>query len=84
MVENGGKVRHAGHYDPFPYRYFGVPKVVRNLLEEPTEQKRTLMKKGKVIQPILQERILRPRWLCFLREHTEKVRKGVLPMRVEE
>ncbi|KAB2099238.1 hypothetical protein AG0111_0g12567 [Alternaria gaisen] len=55
--------RNGGNYDPVPYQYFGYPKVAKNAIE---------MHKPKGLasseaNPIA-ERVLRPRYLCFLRE----------------
>ena len=58
--------RNNGNYDPVPYQYFGYPKVARNMLEmdQPT---------GNGINQAnpIAERVLRPRYLCFLREEGE-------------
>jgi hypothetical protein len=59
-----GQVRNNGRYDMFPYGYSGYPKVCRNLLESDTSIARRV---GEETNPIA-ERILRPRYLCFLRE----------------
>lgn len=71
-----GKVRNNGRYDVFPYKYNGYPKVCRNLLESDTSIARRV---GEETNPIA-ERILRPRYLCFLREPG----KPAMIMNVEE
>ncbi|OCL00677.1 uncharacterized protein K441DRAFT_531540, partial [Cenococcum geophilum 1.58] len=53
--------RDSGSYDPIPYISVGYPKVCRNLPEN--EASRNQMLNG--TNPI-SERILRPRYLCFL------------------
>lgn len=55
--------RNGGNYDAVPYKYFGYPKVAKNMLE-------TANPNGIVpsqANPIA-ERILQPRYLCFLRD----------------
>ncbi|KAF2203025.1 hypothetical protein GQ43DRAFT_439211 [Delitschia confertaspora ATCC 74209] len=70
-----GQSRNEGKYDPFPYMYYGYPKVARNMLENETLQGYRLNETHPVA-----ERILRPRFLCFL---TEEGRPANL-MNVEE
>ncbi|KAF2129101.1 hypothetical protein P153DRAFT_397288 [Dothidotthia symphoricarpi CBS 119687] len=55
--------RNNGRYDPVPYRYHGYPKVARNELELSTPGCRS----QKETNPVA-ERVLRPRYLCVLRE----------------
>src|SRR5436190_18667298 len=74
--------RMPGQYDPFPYRYHGCPKVARNVLEDPSPRRR-LMSRGEDVHPV-DERILRPRWLCFLNKPNEAGLHGARPMRVDE
>ncbi|KAF2471129.1 uncharacterized protein BDR25DRAFT_223590 [Lindgomyces ingoldianus] len=57
-----GQVRHEGRYDPVPYKYYGYPKVARNALEMDTPRGY-----GSEPNPVA-ERVLRPRYLCFLRD----------------
>ncbi|EMD59138.1 hypothetical protein GGP41_009030 [Bipolaris sorokiniana] len=55
--------RNGGNYDSVPYKYFGYPKVAKNILE-------TTNPNGIVpshANPVA-ERILQPRYLCFLRD----------------
>jgi hypothetical protein len=61
-------------YDPVPYHYFGYPKVARNNME--LDRPRIHGTEGNPIA----ERVLRPRYLCFLREPGEPA----LIMNVEE
>lgn len=53
--------RDSGSYDPIPYISVGYPKVCRNLPENEASQNQML----NGTNPI-SERILRPRYLCFL------------------
>ncbi|KAJ8111526.1 hypothetical protein OPT61_g5899 [Boeremia exigua] len=53
--------RNGGNYDPVPYRYYGYPKVARNATEL------DVPRGSSSLNPIT-ERVLRPRYLCFLRE----------------
>jgi hypothetical protein len=62
-------------YDPVPYNYFGYPKVARNVLEMDRRGIHGLNEANPVA-----ERVLRPRYLCFLREHGEPA----MIMNVEE
>jgi len=70
-----GQARNGGAYDPVPYQYFGYPKVARNAHENPHYKPSDLSK----VNPV-SERLLRPRYLCFLREHGEPA----MIMNVEE
>ncbi|XPS68045.1 hypothetical protein M3J09_000341 [Ascochyta lentis] len=65
--------RNGGCYDPVPYHYYGYPKVARNTMELDNPRSRS------DANPVA-ERILRPRYLCFLREQGEPA----LIMNVEE
>ncbi|KAH8712194.1 hypothetical protein GQ44DRAFT_830056 [Phaeosphaeriaceae sp. PMI808] len=58
-----GQVRNSGSYDVVPYKYFGYPKVARNVLEMDGSRGYALGQTNPVA-----ERVLRPRYLCFLRE----------------
>ncbi|KAJ4369722.1 hypothetical protein N0V83_005485 [Neocucurbitaria cava] len=58
--------RNGGNYDPVPYQYIGYPKVARNVLEMDGSRGRAPHQPNPVA-----ERILRPRYLCFLREQGE-------------
>jgi hypothetical protein len=55
--------RNGGNYDPVPYKYFGYPKVAKNMLE--TNNPNGIVPNQ--ANPIA-ERVLRPRYLCFLRD----------------
>lgn len=55
-------IRNEGRYDPLPYKYFGYPKVARNMLEMKNSRGNS-----SEANPVA-ERILRPRYLCLLRE----------------
>lgn len=57
-ADAGGQIRNNGFYDPFPYKYWGYARVARNFREDATP--RLLEARG------ISERILRPRYLCFL------------------
>jgi hypothetical protein len=70
-----GQVRNEGKYDPFPYYYFGYPKVSRNMFENESLRGYRLNETNPVV-----ERILRPRYLMFLRQEGELA----LPMNVEQ
>ncbi|KAF2633545.1 hypothetical protein BU25DRAFT_427050 [Macroventuria anomochaeta] len=65
--------RNGGCYDPVPYRYYGYPKVTRNAMELDSPRG------CRDANPVA-ERVLRPRYLCFLREPGEPA----LIMNVEE
>jgi hypothetical protein len=55
--------RNGGNYDGVPYQYYGYPKVAKNMLE--MDKTRSLA--SRQANPVA-ERVLRPRYLCFLRE----------------
>jgi hypothetical protein len=55
--------RNGGNYDGVPYHYYGYPKVAKNMLEIDKPRNRA----PRQANPIA-ERVLRPRYLCFLRE----------------
>jgi hypothetical protein len=55
--------RNGGNYDGVPYQYYGYPKVAKNMLE----MDKTHNLASRQASPIA-ERVLRPRYLCFLRE----------------
>ncbi|KAF2710697.1 hypothetical protein K504DRAFT_376071 [Pleomassaria siparia CBS 279.74] len=61
-----GVIRNKGNYDPVPIKYYGYPKVARNLLEMDSPRSYRPSEANPVA-----ERILRPRYLCFLREEGE-------------
>lgn len=65
--------RNGGCYDPVPYRYYGYPKVARNAMELDSPRG------CNDVNPIA-ERVLRPRYLCFLQRQGEPA----LIMNVEE
>ena len=65
--------RNNGCYDPVPYRYYGYPKVARNTTELDRPRGRN------DLGPV-SERLLRPRYLCFLQRQGEPA----LIMNVEE
>ncbi|KAF1831692.1 hypothetical protein BDW02DRAFT_39381 [Decorospora gaudefroyi] len=67
--------RNGGNYDPVPYQYYGYAKVSKNLLEMDRPRGHGL----KQANPVA-ERVLRTRYLCFLRE------KGTpaMPMKVDD
>lgn len=67
--------RNGGNYDPVPYQYVGYPKVARNVLEMDGSRGRAPHQPNPVA-----ERVLRPRYLCFLREQGEPA----IIMNVEE
>lgn len=55
--------RNNGNYDCLAYKYFGYPKVAKNMLE--TSNKTGIV--SSKANPVA-ERILLPRYLCFLRD----------------
>ncbi|ORY04878.1 hypothetical protein BCR34DRAFT_53798 [Clohesyomyces aquaticus] len=61
-TEAEGQVRNEGKYDGVPYKYHGYPKVARNALE--MANSRGYRNEANPVA----ERLLRPRYLCFLRE----------------
>ncbi|KAF2855235.1 hypothetical protein T440DRAFT_495809 [Plenodomus tracheiphilus IPT5] len=67
--------RNGGNYDPVPYQYFGYPKVARNVLEMDRPLGRDSIQTNAIA-----ERVLRPRYLCFLRDEGEPA----MIMNVEE
>lgn len=67
--------RNNGNYDPVPYQYFGYPKVAKNQLE----MDRPRSHGSEQTNPVA-ERVLRPRYLCFLRNEGEPA----MIMNVEE
>lgn len=67
--------RNGGDYDPVPYQFFGYPKVAKNALEMDSPRGNGLNQTNPVA-----ERVLRPRYLCFLREQGEPA----MIMNVEE
>ena len=60
----GGQVRNYGFYDPFPYKYWGYPKVARNFHEDARPRS--------IANTTIPDRILRPRYLCFLKNPGDK------------
>jgi hypothetical protein len=68
-------VRHEGKYDPLIYRYIGYPKVSRNAFETDTPRGHHFGETNPVA-----ERVLRPRYLCFLQATGEHA----IVMNVEE
>ena len=58
----GGQIRNNGWYDPVPYKHWGYPKAARNFCENIRPKVRA--------SRIMPDRILRPRYLCFL-EHPD-------------
>lgn len=67
--------RNNGNYDPIPYQFWGYPKVAKNALETDRPRGTPLT----LTNPIA-ERVLRPRYLCFLRGEGEPA----MIMNVEE
>ncbi|KAF2274249.1 uncharacterized protein EI97DRAFT_460373 [Westerdykella ornata] len=61
-VSGEASMRNEGKYAPFPYGYIGYPKVARNEMEADVARG----VRGNEANPIA-ERLLRPRYLCFLR-----------------
>lgn len=74
--DTGGQVRNNGFYDPIPYKHWGYPKAARNFCED--------MKPKQVADSTIPERILRPRYLCFLEKPNDiSTLHGVKPVLVE-
>ncbi|KAJ4378681.1 hypothetical protein N0V86_005552 [Didymella sp. IMI 355093] len=65
--------RNGGNYDPVPYKYYSYPKLARNALELDHPR-------GSSDSNPQAERVLRPRYLCFL----QKPGEPALIMSVEE
>ena len=59
-----GQVRNNGCYDSIPYKYWGYPKAARNFFENVRPEQSA---KG-----IMPDRILRPRYLCFLKHPKDR------------
>jgi hypothetical protein len=70
-----GTTRNNGGYDVVPYVYHGYPKVARNVCEMDKTRGYAVSQANPVA-----ERVLRPRYLCFLREPGE----AAMVMDVEE
>ncbi|OAL01785.1 hypothetical protein IQ06DRAFT_346405 [Phaeosphaeriaceae sp. SRC1lsM3a] len=70
-----GRPRNDGAYDVVPYYYHGYAKVARNVCEMDRTRNYAVSQANPVAQ-----RVLRPRYLCFLREHGEPA----MIMNVEE
>ncbi|KAH7089718.1 hypothetical protein FB567DRAFT_568535 [Paraphoma chrysanthemicola] len=70
-----GKSRNGGGYDVVPYTWNGYAKVARNTLEMDKTRSYAVSQTNPVA-----ERLLRPRYLCFLREAGEPA----MIMNVEE
>lgn len=73
----------GGRYDVFPYKYYGYAKVARNVLENPTTAEwssNEAMAQLINVNPT-SERILHPRYLCFL---DEKSPSGIVHVYVED
>lgn len=62
--DTGGEIRNGGCYDKFPYRFWGYPRVARNLLEDPRRMSLPATR--------MPDRILRPRYLCFLKHPSDR------------
>ena len=52
-----GQIRNNGFYDPFSYRFWSYPKIARNVYENPPSRRNLSH---------IEDRIIRPRKLCFL------------------
>jgi hypothetical protein len=98
-----GKLQNNGHYDRFPYRFWGYPKWGRNALEDNVphgkdhRRERSQSHKKEEIglrqdepceleqgtNPLI-ERLLWPRYLCFLREPQSRKLRGAVLMRVTD
>lgn len=59
--------RSGGHYDVFPYRYYGYARAPRNAFENPSSMIHST-DAVKQVQPVA-ERVLRPRFLCFINDN---------------
>ncbi|KAI4682930.1 hypothetical protein J4E81_009554 [Alternaria sp. BMP 2799] len=55
--------RNGGSYDGLPYQFFGYPKVAKNAIEMHRPQGHASSQANPIAA-----RVLRPRYLCFLRE----------------
>src|SRR5450755_1875121 len=77
-----GPVVNNGLYDVFPYRFWGYLKSARNIYED-SKPRQSEMNFGENTNP-LAERPLRPRYLCFLRQHESKELLGMDVYPVEE
>ena len=77
-----GQMRNNGYYDPLPYRWWGYAKMARNPFENPTPRYLTPRHEERTNPST--ERLLRPRYLCFLRRPDDRAMHGVDPMNVEE
>ena len=62
--DSSGEVRNNGHYDVFPYKYYGYSKAPRNAREgnSPVAQNRD---PAALVQPMIL-RDIRPRYICFV------------------
>lgn len=72
----GGQIRNNGCYDPIPYKHWGYPKSARNFCED--------MRPTVLADRAMPERILRPRYLCFLDQPDDtSTLHGAKPVLVE-
>lgn len=74
-------IRNGGNFDAFPYKNYGYSKVSRNYLEDASTQGRA---DGAHQINHIARRLLRPRYLCFLKSPESPEMLGVQPMLVEE
>jgi hypothetical protein len=77
-----GQVRNNGWYDPFAYRYWGYPKAARNSYESPTSI--DLIPHARDRNNLVIQRVLGPRYLCFLSEPSESKMCGVAVRKVDQ
>ncbi|KAL1615920.1 hypothetical protein SLS54_008754 [Diplodia seriata] len=87
FYDDGAQERNGGNYDVFPYRYHSYAKVARNVLEYPSSSVLELGAPNTVTEAknSVMERLLNPRYLCVLRNPSDKkTNQGVNIERIEE
>ncbi|KAH9210147.1 hypothetical protein DL95DRAFT_308442 [Leptodontidium sp. 2 PMI_412] len=68
-TDAGGQIRNNGFYDPFSYRFWSYPKIARNVYENRPPGGDSSR---------IEDRIIRPRKLCFLDATSEENPNGLL------
>lgn len=77
-----GQMRNNGYYDAIPHKWWGHAKAARNPCEQSNPRQLTL-KLNERTNPI-SERLLRPRYLCFLKNPEDTESHGIEPMKVDQ
>ncbi|KAJ6020840.1 hypothetical protein N7540_006344 [Penicillium herquei] len=64
-ISDGGEIVNDGNYDPFPYRYWGYCKIVRNSFERNRSINLSSLPDGSPVPFSNMDRLLEPRALLF-------------------